>query len=100
MSPPGSPDCLREDGFFYSGGDIFEWKGATQEHCESLAASTTGGLFWSYKPSVRLGNGLWIYSRCWVKKTNEGKRIARFDGVVSGNQACGKPLPGKISDFA
>ena len=92
FSPQGSSECLREVGFDYSGGresNIFDWTGVSQEHCERLAASTPGGRFWTYRPSE---------SRCWVKKTNKGRKAN--SGVVSGNRACGQPLPGKISDFA
>ena len=61
----------------------------SEDHCASLAASTTGGQFWTYKASE---------SRCWVKKTNKGRKS--MSGVVSGERACGKPIAGKISDFA
>ena len=63
-------------------------KGLSEEHCTSLAASTTGGHFWTYKASE---------SRCWVKKTNKGRKT--MAGVVSGNRACGNPLDGKIFEF-
>ena len=93
MSPPGSLECNREDGFTYIGGQgsyIFDWRGVVSEdHCVSLAASTTGGQFWTYKASER---------RCWVVKTKKGRKAK--SGFVSGNSACGKPLPGEIFDFA
>ena len=92
FSQPGSSKCNREEDFDYGGGrenNIFDWRGVVSEdHCASLAASTTGGQFWTYKPSE---------SRCWVKKTNKGRKTK--SGVVSGNRACGEPIDGKISDL-
>ena len=91
MSLAGSSECIREEGVDYSSGpenNVFNWQGLSEHHCASLAASTTGGQFWTYKASE---------SRCRVKKTNNGRKT--MAGVVSGNRACGNPLTGKIFDF-
>ena len=74
--------CIQENDYEYEGGenDIAEVQSLTQQECAELAASTDGGLFWTYKA---------YQSRCFVKKTDGGKRYQQYAGLVSGNKACG-----------
>ena len=75
--------CIQENDIEYSLGaenDIAEVQGLTQQGCAELAAATTGGLFWTYKS---------YQNRCYVKKTNGGRRYQLYAGLVSGNRECG-----------
>ena len=60
--------------------NILKRRGLTEQGCAHIAASTVGGLFWTFKAS-----GGW----CWVKKTNNGRKSKPGIGIVSGNRACG-----------
>ena len=55
-------------------------QGLTQQACAELAAATDGALFWTYKS---------FQNRCYVKKTNGGRRYQLYAGLVSGNRECG-----------
>ena len=75
--------CIQEHDYDYSLGgenDIAEVQGLTQQECAELAAATDGGLFWTYKS---------YQNRCFVKKTDGGKKYQQYAGLVSGNKACG-----------
>ena len=75
--------CIQEHDIEYSLGDdndIAEEQGLTQQGCAELAAATDGGLFWTYKS---------YQSRCYVKKTNGGRKYQLYAGLVSGNKECG-----------
>ena len=75
--------CIQENDIEYSLGaenDIAEVQGLTQQGCAELAATTAGALFWTYKS---------YQNRCYVKKTNGGRRYQLYAGLVSGNRECG-----------
>ena len=75
--------CIQEIDIEYSLGgdnDIAEQQGLTQQECAELAAATDGGLFWTYKS---------YQNRCYVKKTNGGRKFELYAGLVSGNKECG-----------
>ena len=75
--------CIQETDIEYSLGDdndIAEQQGLTQQECAELAAATDGGLFWTYKS---------YQNRCYVKKTNGGRKFQLYAGLVSGNKECG-----------
>ena len=75
--------CIQENDIEYSLGDdndIAEVQGLTQQGCAELAAATDGALFWTYKS---------YQNRCYVKKTNGGRRQQLYSGLVSGNKECG-----------
>ena len=65
--------------------NVLEEDGLTEQECANLATSTVGGNFWTFKAQVQSGGK--NTSRCWVRKTNKGRR--REQGLVSGNRACG-----------
>ena len=75
--------CIQENDIEYSLGDdndIAEVQGLTQQGCAELAAATDSALFWTYKS---------YQNRCYVKKTNGGRKYQLYAGLVSGNKECG-----------
>ena len=70
------PGCKIDIDIDYLGNDITHQRGvATQQACAVLAASTEGGLFWTWHPN-----------HCFVKSSDSGKTYKTGD--VSGNIQC------------
>ena len=69
----------------YRGNDIKHQSGVETQHaCAVLAASTAGGLFWTW----REGSGWWGVNGCFVKNSDSGR--SHYSGAVSGNKQCGR----------
>ena len=77
--------CVREENIDYRAGSILVKDNSTEQGCAELAAKTVAGNFWTFKAQVKSGGK--STSRCWVRRTNKGRR--RQPGLVSGNRACG-----------
>ena len=78
-----TPGCIQETDIDYSLGDdndIGEAQGFTQQGCAQWAAATDGALFWTYNS---------YQNRCYLKKTDGGRKQQLYAGLVSGNKACG-----------
>ena len=70
------PGCIIDQDIDYRDNDIISWtEVTTQQACAVLAASTEGGLFWTWHPN-----------HCFVKSSNSGKTYKAGD--VSGNIQC------------
>ena len=81
------PGCIIEDGFDYSLDDIPNGRKQTetQQECAIFAASTPGGLFWSWNTTRK---------HCFVKTSNAG--ALEHDHVISGSRKCGSMRLGGI----
>ena len=69
--------CIEEDGIVYWGQNIPGGMKTTAnaQECADFAASIPGGLFWSFRKSIK---------ECYVKSSNSGRRTD--GGAVSGKK--------------
>jgi len=76
----GKEGCIIDKNTDYRANNIGAMaKVENQKACAKRSSSTDGALYWTYQPSTK---------GCWLK-TSKAKKMA-MEGVVSGNNECGK----------
>ena len=82
-----STGCIIENNIVWRGKNLARTEVENQMACAKLSFSTEGALFWSYQPSTKL---------CWAKQSNFDAGKITVEGVVSGNNECGKDGKGRL----